>query len=305
MEWDTEGEIEKMAKKTVPDQRLPPHLPPEDFERLPEKPGVYYFYNQDKRAIYVGKAVKIRKRVASRFSRNSTTSQRHNFLKDIHGISFDECATELMALLLECSEIQKLWPKYNRALKGFEPKFGLYSYEARNGYKYLAVGKLPKFQSCVQAYDREHEGIDALKEIAQKFAIDPRFCCCGRPQPGEFTPQQNTVPLPEIGVHNARIGEALARIKEGKESYAYLDKGRHTEERSCIYVENDAFCGMGYFPSGLLIADLSELKEYIEPCKSTHYAMKLVGSFAPRHPGKIKPVKKREAAAAHRFEPNG
>jgi DNA polymerase-3 subunit epsilon len=45
-----------------------------------------------------------------------------------------------MALLLECTEIKKLWPIHNKALKRFEPKFGLFEYEARNGYRYLAVG---------------------------------------------------------------------------------------------------------------------------------------------------------------------
>jgi len=46
LKWDIEGEISKMIKKTAPDQRLPPNLPPEDFEQLPDKPGVYYFYNE-------------------------------------------------------------------------------------------------------------------------------------------------------------------------------------------------------------------------------------------------------------------
>lgn len=302
LEWDTDGEIEKMVKKTTPDQRLPPNLPPEDFERLPEKPGVYYFYSQDKKVLYVGKAVNIKKRVASHFSGNSISSQRQNFLKDIYGISFEECANELMALLLECSEIQKLWPKYNRALKRFEPKFGLYSYEARNGYKYLAVGKLPRFQSCVQAYDREHEGMDALRELAQKFEIDPRFCCYGRPEAGEFKNQQNTATLPDITVHNASIGEALALLKEGKESYAYLDRGRHGEERSCVYVENGAFYGMGYFPSDASVSCLSELKDYMEPFRSTHYVMKLIASFAARHPGKVKPIKKAISLNEANFE---
>jgi DNA polymerase-3 subunit epsilon len=29
---------------------------------------------------------------------------------------------------------------HNKAPKRFEPKFGLFEYEARNGYRYLAVG---------------------------------------------------------------------------------------------------------------------------------------------------------------------
>jgi hypothetical protein len=35
---------------------------------------------------------------------------------------------------------------YSQPLKRFEPKFGLFEYEARNGYRYLAVGKLAKIK---------------------------------------------------------------------------------------------------------------------------------------------------------------
>jgi hypothetical protein len=34
--------------------------------------------------------------------------------------------------------------------KRFEPKYGLFEYEARNGYRYLAIGKLTKNQSCIE-----------------------------------------------------------------------------------------------------------------------------------------------------------
>jgi DNA polymerase-3 subunit epsilon len=42
LEWDTDKEMDKMIKKTT-DQRLPPNLPKEDFEQLPDKTRVYYF----------------------------------------------------------------------------------------------------------------------------------------------------------------------------------------------------------------------------------------------------------------------
>lgn len=114
LEWDSDGEMVKMIKKTSPDQRLPPNLPPKDFEQLPEKLGVYYFYNQEKKVIYVGKAINIKKRVTSHFTGHNINSQRQNFLRDIYSISFEICATELMALLLEYNEIKKLWPTYTR-----------------------------------------------------------------------------------------------------------------------------------------------------------------------------------------------
>src|SRR6187402_2488156 len=89
LEWDSQGEIQKMLKNTAHDQRLPPNLPSQDFDQLPEKPGVYYFYNQVNKVIYVGKAINLKKRVASHFSGHKITPQRQNFLRDIYGISFE------------------------------------------------------------------------------------------------------------------------------------------------------------------------------------------------------------------------
>lgn len=287
LESDTEGIIEKMIKKTAQDQRLPPNLPPQDFEQLPEKPGVYYFYNQEKKVVYVGKAVNIKKRVASHFSGNSLSQQRQNFLRDIHSISFEVCATELMALLLECSEIKKLWPVYNRALKRFEAKFGLYQYEARNGYHYLAVGKLGKFQTCIQTFNNEYEGINVLKSLSEKFNLDYRFCKYGRLAEGVFFQQHDETDLPDVEQHNEQIEKAIASLSESRPTFSIIDKGRSPEELSCIWVEEGAFYGMGYFYSDIGFAEPSAVRDYVTPYKSNKYIMQLIYAFATKYPNKV------------------
>lgn len=291
LEWDSDSIIEKMIKKTSQDQRLPPNLPPQDFEQLPEKPGVYYFYNEEKKVIYVGKALSLKKRVASHFTGNNTGSQRQNFLRDIHGISFEVCGTELMALLLECSEIKKLWPVYNRALKRFEPKFGLYEYEARNGYRYLAVGKLAKFQSCIQAFDKEYQGMNALRSLAEKFDIDYRFCKYGKLEESVFFNTVDRTALPDIEGHNKKITEAVDHLIQSSATFAIVDKGRSSEERSCIWVEKGNFYGMGYLPQDAVITEAASLKNYIIPHKSTQYMTQLVSNFAVKYPSRVTFVK--------------
>lgn len=286
LEWDAEGHLQKMIKNTALDQRLPPNLPPEDFDALPEKPGVYYFYNQVNKVIYVGKAINLKKRVASHFSGHKITPQRQHFLRDIHAISFEVCATELMALLLECTEIKKLWPVYNRALKRFEPKYGLYEYEARSGYKYLVTGKLSKFQTCIEHFNTIHEGINMLMSLKQEFEIDNRFCKYGITTAGEIFPD-NSTPLPEVRSHNEKIENAIDCLLSKRTSFAIVDKGRSTSERSCIWVENGHFYGMGYVASDIGFAEPSEVKDYVTPYVSNQYIMHLINSYAQKYPGKV------------------
>ncbi|WP_293891270.1 exonuclease domain-containing protein [Flavobacterium sp.] len=287
LEWDEEGVMEKMIKKTAQDQRLPPNLPPAVFEQLPEKPGVYYFYNKEKKVIYVGKAVNIKKRVASHFTGHNINPQRQNFLKDIYNISFEACATELMALLLECNEIKKLWPTYNRALKRFDPKYGLYQYEARNGYLYLAIAKVNKSQHCIEVFNSEHDGINLLRQLMEQFQIDYRFCKYGSPGEGETFIQTDTVNLPEVAYHNGQIESAIDFFLQNRPSFAIMDKGRNAEERSCIWVEKGHFYGMGYVASDLAFGEASEVRDYVTPYRSNQYIMQLIYGHAEKYPGKV------------------
>lgn len=284
--WDNDGEIAKMVKKTAQDQRLPPNLPPEDFEQLPEKPGVYYFYNQAKKVVYVGKAINLKKRVASHFTGHKTGSQRQNFLRDIHSISFEICATELMALILECSEINKLWPVYNTALKRFEPKYMLYEYEARNGYRYLAIGKLAKYQDSIEVFHSQYDGVTLLRNIASQFEIDHRFCKYGR-QDEQATAANLDYSLPDTDAHNDKVARAIEFVQHNRPSFAIIDRGRTADERSCLWVEAGHFYGMGYLPADVAITDIEAVKDYLTAYKSNQYIMQLLYGFAEKHPSRV------------------
>ncbi len=287
LEWDTAAEIKKMLKKTAQDQRLPPNLPPEDFNQLPEKPGVYYFYNEFKKVIYVGKAINIKKRVTTHFSGHTINAQRQNFLRDIHGISFEVCATELMALILECTEIKNLWPAYNRALKKFEGKYGLYHYEARNGYKYLGIGKLSKFQSCLEHFSSLYDGINLLQSLSKQFEIDNRFCKYDTQVTKGNLQQDALNSLPEITIHNERIENAIDFIIKNKQSFGIIDQGRTADERSCIWVEKGHFYGMGYISSDVAFNDPSEIKDCVSLYLSHPYIMQLIYKFVEKNPRKL------------------
>jgi excinuclease ABC subunit C len=83
---------------------------------LPDAPGVYLFKDADGRALYVGKAKSIRKRVASHFgSRSSRTAD--EFLARVATIDFVATANEAEALLAEQNFIKRYRPPYNIRLR--------------------------------------------------------------------------------------------------------------------------------------------------------------------------------------------
>ncbi len=88
------------------------------LKTLPDKPGVYQYYDEQGQLLYIGKAKVLKNRVSSYFSKikfeNAKTFQ---LVKRIADIKFIVVATESDALLLENSLIKKFKPKYNIALK--------------------------------------------------------------------------------------------------------------------------------------------------------------------------------------------
>ncbi len=84
---------------------------------LPNKPGVYQFFDNKGKVIYAGKAKNLHKRVASYFTKESDSGKIRVMVKKISGIEFVVVETELDALLLENNIIKKYQPRYNVMLK--------------------------------------------------------------------------------------------------------------------------------------------------------------------------------------------
>jgi len=85
---------------------------------LPDRPGVYQYYDKDGKLLYVGKAKNLKKRVSSYFTRDgSLTGKVRILVQKIADIRSIVVNTELDALLLENNLIKKYQPRYNVMLK--------------------------------------------------------------------------------------------------------------------------------------------------------------------------------------------
>jgi len=84
---------------------------------LPERPGVYQYYDAEGKILYVGKAKNLKKRVSSYFNKEPDSGKLRVLVKKIRDIKFIVTETELDALLLENNLIKKLQPRYNIMMK--------------------------------------------------------------------------------------------------------------------------------------------------------------------------------------------
>ena len=84
---------------------------------LPNKPGVYQYYDKDEKLLYVGKAKNLKKRVSSYFTKQQDSGKTRVLVKKIVTIKHIVVETETDALLLENNLIKKYQPRYNILLK--------------------------------------------------------------------------------------------------------------------------------------------------------------------------------------------
>ena len=85
---------------------------------IPKDPGVYFFKNNKKDIIYIGKAKNIRNRVRSYFQNNKYQSPKNiSMIKRINDIEWIVVRNEVEALLTEANLIKKHQPFYNVNLK--------------------------------------------------------------------------------------------------------------------------------------------------------------------------------------------
>jgi DNA polymerase-3 subunit epsilon len=289
---DIKDHIKISLGRDSKEQVLPPNVPKSDFDILPKTPGVYYFQDQKGKVIYVGKAKNIRTRVNSHFSNNSDSRQKQNFLRNTYSISFQSTATELMAAILESTEIKRLWPVFNTSQKRQEEVYGIFVYEDQNGYMRLAIEKRRKNANPVCTFHFKVDGHGVLRKLMKEFSLCPKLCfmqtsndqCVGIMEEHCFGACEKTEPF---DAYNQRVLKAIASLTQ-RPSYVVLDKGLSDQELSCIMVVQGSFFGMGYLPKNITDINRKAIEEYIQPYKENSFIRNLLNSFYTNNPDNVR-----------------
>ena len=252
MEKDKNG-LQTFIQEEINTKILHPNLNLDELDEIPDKAGIYKFYDDANQLIYIGKSKHIRKRIDQHL-RNTKTLKGNLLIKDIARIEHELTGSELIALLLESTLIKKHQPKYNRALRKNLFPYGLYHYIDSGGYVHFHIASTSKYTDApLASFSSKKEGVNQLEKLCEKYELCQKLC--------ELYPTQSScfhyeikqckgacIQLEDHESYNVRADQLIDDLSFNGDSFYILDKGRHKSERSLVLIERGSYAGYGYAP---------------------------------------------------------
>jgi DNA polymerase III epsilon subunit family exonuclease len=168
------------------------HVALDRLADVPARPGVYRFFGEDGRLLYVGRARKLRERLAGYFaSPESHSSRTLALLRLVHDFTFVTTGSELAAALLEARAIRDERPPHNRNRRHL-PRLGFLKLNPRSHVPRLAAThRLGTDRSLyVGPFPNLHQARKAQKALARVFGLHTRV---GDPLPKDVSQYRERV----------------------------------------------------------------------------------------------------------------
>ncbi len=232
---------------------LHPNLDLEALEEIPNKPGVYKFFNDTNQLIYIGKSKHIRKRIEQHL-KNVKTLKGSIMRQEIARIEFELTGSELIALLFESELIKIHKPVYNRALRKNTYAYGLFYFEDQKGYLQLYVDKISKSSSVpLTTFTTKREANDYIFMLVETHQLCQKLCGLEKSTGSCFGYQVKKchgacVSMEEPESYNERVLKLINSLTFDDDSFFIVEGGRDKREKSVVWIENGSYRGFGFVP---------------------------------------------------------
>jgi DNA polymerase III subunit epsilon len=249
---DSKG-LQTFIQEEVNPKILHPNLDLEILEEIPNKPGVYKFFNDTNQLIYIGKSKHIKKRVEQHL-KNSKTLKASIMREEIARIEFELTGSELIALLYESELIKVHKPIYNRALRRSNYSYGLFSFEDQADFIQLYVDKINKTSSPpITTFTTKKEANDYIFHLVEEFQLCQKLVGLEKSTGSCFGYQIKKchgacagTETPES--YNLRIQALINQLTFDDDNLFLVENGRDKREKSVVWIENGSYRGFGFVP---------------------------------------------------------
>lgn len=256
---------------------------------LPAEAGVYYFYDNRNELIYVGKSVNIHDRVLSHLN-NNLHKKAIEMKSAIADVKYEVTGSELIALLLESSEIKKHQPLYNRAQRRTFFNYGLYSFYDETGYMNMKVMRIVSELSPIYTYSSLQEGKEHMERLCEEYELCQKLCGLYDNSGPCFYYQIHKcngacVEEEDVEIYNERVNSALNNFHFEKQNFFVIEKGRTEEEIAVVKVENGKYLGFGFCQKE--DDKIDNFHDCIKNFKDNKEVRQIIKSFTRRNKCKI------------------
>lgn len=261
--------LRSFIRQEINPASLNPNLNLDQYDDVPNKTGIYRFFNDKKELIYIGKSIHIKKRVEQHL-KNTKTQKGKEMRLAISGITHDLTGSELIALLKESEEIKQYKPIYNRAQRNTLFSHGLFLHEDQNGYKRLSIKKTANLETAITTFTSLANAKATLDVWINQYGLCQKLChqqevngaCFGY---GIKQCSGACIGNESSAAYNQRIDALLAYVNFNSASFLILDKGRNNKEYSFVWVHQGQYKGYGFAFRYLIKRDPKNFRKFLIP----------------------------------------
>ena len=110
-------QLTEVMNQLIGNSSLPPNIDQALIDSIPDGPGCYIFYGDNKTPLYIGKSIALRSRVMGHFQGALTQRKEMKLSLQVRDIDWIETGGELSALILESRLIKERMPSMNIKLR--------------------------------------------------------------------------------------------------------------------------------------------------------------------------------------------
>lgn len=278
------NDLATFIQKELNPKKLHPNLDLEELEEIPNKTGVYKFYNEFNQLIYIGKSIHIRKRIDQHL-RNNKTKKGIKMQSEIARVEYELTGSELIALLKESELIKHHKPIYNRSLTRSSFPYGLFHYMDDLGYIRFFIDRVSKVTlTPLTTFISRKEGTKYLETMVEDYNLCPKLCDLYKTESACFNYTVKNcsgacVQEESSEMYNKRSGVLVDKLKMDDVTFYVVDKGRNNKEKSLILIRNGILAGIGYAPYYFRSKPLHTWEQYLDIIRNDRDARTILNLF--------------------------
>lgn len=264
------------------------------LSKLPESCGVYYFLNEERQIIYIGKSTNMYSRARSHFQTDIKKNKKMLF--ELMNVDYVETGSELIALLLESEEIKKHKPLYNRMRKADEFTHAIETFRGADGIIQFCILPADECEQPLLSFNTYAAARERLESWIEEQELCLRYCGLTSGDALCFNHQIRKCrgicnDQEAVATYNERAEKVLQHHQFPHRSFIIVDRGRQRQEQSLILVEEGRYKGYGYSDSSTQVATVEDLRGGIS--SATYYpdADALIRSYLKKARVRILPLK--------------